>query len=120
SVLDPDTTPAFRNNLVSVNDSRFEVTGGALYLKAGQVVDFDVSPAIELVLTAGSGAEAISTSVRVEVVNADELLLDLGVRAFTAVGGWSDDDRYPRQVADVNGDGRADIVGFGEAGVYVA
>jgi Ca2+-binding RTX toxin-like protein len=35
-------------------------------------------------------------------------------------GGWSSFDRYPRRVADVNGDGRADIVGFGEAGVYVS
>ena len=35
-------------------------------------------------------------------------------------GGWSSDDRYPRELADVNGDGRADIVGFGDAGVYVA
>lgn len=29
-------------------------------------------------------------------------------------------DRHPRFVADVSGDGRADIVGFGDAGVYVA
>jgi chitinase len=35
-------------------------------------------------------------------------------------GGWTSDDRFPRQLADVNGDGRADIVGFGGAGVYVA
>ena len=37
-----------------------------------------------------------------------------------AAGGWSSDDTYPRHLADVNGDGRADIVGFGNAGVYVA
>jgi hypothetical protein len=35
-------------------------------------------------------------------------------------GGWSSDDLYPRGLADVNGDGRADIVGFGADGVYVA
>jgi hypothetical protein len=34
-------------------------------------------------------------------------------------GGWSSDDAYPREVADVNGDGMADIIGFGNAGVYV-
>jgi FG-GAP-like repeat len=33
-------------------------------------------------------------------------------------GGWSSDDTYPRELADVNGDGRADIVGFSSAGVY--
>ncbi|MBD2202462.1 VCBS repeat-containing protein [Calothrix sp. FACHB-1219] len=35
-------------------------------------------------------------------------------------GGWSTQDRYPRQLADVNGDGRADIVGFGLDNVYVS
>ncbi|HET9630293.1 MAG TPA: FG-GAP-like repeat-containing protein [Novosphingobium sp.] len=34
--------------------------------------------------------------------------------------GWSSDDAFHRAVADVNGDGRADIVGFGIAGTYVA
>jgi FG-GAP-like repeat len=36
----------------------------------------------------------------------------------TDAGGWSSDDTYPRQLADVNLDGRADIIGFGAAGVY--
>jgi hypothetical protein len=35
-------------------------------------------------------------------------------------GGWSSQDRYPRHLADVNGDGFSDIVGFGEAGVAVS
>ncbi|NEQ41553.1 MAG: VCBS repeat-containing protein, partial [Okeania sp. SIO3I5] len=35
-------------------------------------------------------------------------------------GGWSSQDKYPRQVADVNGDNRADIVGFANDGVYVS
>jgi ELWxxDGT repeat protein len=39
--------------------------------------------------------------------------------AFGA-GGWISDDKYPRELADVNGDGMADIVGFGEGGVWVA
>jgi glucose/arabinose dehydrogenase len=38
----------------------------------------------------------------------------------TMAGGWSSDNTYPRELADVNGDGRADIVGFGAAGVYVS
>jgi Ca2+-binding RTX toxin-like protein len=40
--------------------------------------------------------------------------------ASDSAGGWSSDDRFPRELADVNGDGRADIMGFGNAGVYVA
>ncbi|MBD2026812.1 VCBS repeat-containing protein [Leptolyngbya sp. FACHB-711] len=35
-------------------------------------------------------------------------------------GGWSSQNRYPRQLADVNGDNRADIVGFGLNDVYVS
>jgi enterochelin esterase-like enzyme len=38
----------------------------------------------------------------------------------TIAGGWSSDNTYPRELADVNGDGRADIVGFGADGVYVS
>lgn len=38
----------------------------------------------------------------------------------TQAGGWSNNNSYPRALADVNGDGRADVVGFGAAGAYVA
>ena len=43
---------------------------------------------------------------------------DFGTEA--SAGGWVNDDKFPRQLADVNGDGKADIVGFGGDGVYVA
>jgi Ca2+-binding RTX toxin-like protein len=49
--------------------------------------------------------------------------LTLAVQEFGAApgaGGWSSQERYPRVLADVNGDGRADIIGFGDAGAYVA
>jgi hypothetical protein len=35
-------------------------------------------------------------------------------------GGWSSDDLFPREVGDVNGDGRDDVVGFGSGGTWVA
>jgi hypothetical protein len=35
-------------------------------------------------------------------------------------GGWSSFDLYPRQLGDVNGDGRDDIVGFGQDAVFVS
>jgi hypothetical protein len=34
-------------------------------------------------------------------------------------GGWRV-DQHPRFVVDTTGDGRADIIGFGNAGVYVS
>lgn len=39
--------------------------------------------------------------------------------AGAAAGGWRG-DRHPRTLADVNGDGLPDIVGFGETATYVA
>ena len=44
----------------------------------------------------------------------------LAISAEASAGGWASDDKFPRQLADVNGDGMADIVGFGGAGVYVS
>ncbi|API86765.1 calcium-binding protein [Francisella uliginis] len=35
-------------------------------------------------------------------------------------GGWSTNNTFPRHMADVNGDGMADIVGFASTGVYTA
>src|SRR5262249_1436090 len=37
-----------------------------------------------------------------------------------SAGGWSSDDTYPRELADINHDGNADIVGFATNGVYVS
>ena len=36
----------------------------------------------------------------------------------SGAGGWRV-DQHPRFLSDINGDGRADVVGFGNAGVYV-
>ena len=40
--------------------------------------------------------------------------------ALNCAGGWENNDLFPRELADVNGDGMADIVGFGFGGVNVA
>ncbi|WP_353390274.1 FG-GAP-like repeat-containing protein, partial [Halopseudomonas sabulinigri] len=39
---------------------------------------------------------------------------------FYKNAGWSSNDKFPRTLADVNGDGKDDIVGFGPTGVKVA
>jgi hypothetical protein len=47
-------------------------------------------------------------------------IANLAVANFgLGAGGWSSQDAFPRYLADVNGDGKADIVGFSYAGVYV-
>jgi hypothetical protein len=38
----------------------------------------------------------------------------------TNAGGWTSQDRYPRMLADVNGDRMADIVGFSSSGAFVS
>src|SRR5262245_8827663 len=40
--------------------------------------------------------------------------------AFSPAQGWTSENQYPRELADVNGDHLTDIVGFGAAGVFVA
>jgi VCBS repeat-containing protein len=46
--------------------------------------------------------------------------VQLAVANFGFAQGWVSDDSFHRTLADVNGDGKADIVAFGVAGVYVA
>ena len=40
--------------------------------------------------------------------------------SFTVVGGWDSFERNPRFVGDVNNDGRDDIIGFNQTGVWTA
>ncbi|WP_298199282.1 FG-GAP-like repeat-containing protein [Novosphingobium sp.] len=46
--------------------------------------------------------------------------ITLGLANFGQASGWSSDNLYHRELADVNGDGRADVIGFGQAGTLVA
>jgi hypothetical protein len=41
-----------------------------------------------------------------------------GCTRFGKGSGWTSQDLYPRTLADVNGDGKSDVVGFGNRGVY--
>lgn len=42
------------------------------------------------------------------------------IQNFTVEQGWTDQNTKPRIIADVNGDGRSDIIGFGSTGTYVS
>lgn len=44
----------------------------------------------------------------------------LATKNYTADQGWNSSNLYSRRVADVNGDGRADIVGFGSNKIFTS
>lgn len=46
--------------------------------------------------------------------------IQLALENFNPANGWTNDDVTPRLVEDVNGDGRADIVGFGASSIFIA
>jgi hypothetical protein len=67
------------------------------------------------------GFSSAGVYVSLATGNGDFMAPTFELAAFgTNAGGWSSNDTYPRALADVNGDGRADIVGFSSAGVYVS
>jgi hypothetical protein len=67
----------------------------------------------------GFGADGVYVSLGTGSGSFGPLTLALEQFGVTA-GGWSSNDRFPRELADINGDGKVDIVGFGAAGVYLA
>ncbi len=46
-------------------------------------------------------------------------VLVVPIGSTPSAGGWASQNQYPRLSADLSGDHRADLVGFGAAGVYV-
>jgi serralysin len=80
-VIDPDTDPLFRNNVVTVSDSRFEIdpNDGGLYLKAGQALDFETEPSILLTLTSTDGALVFDKQLAISISDANEAATDIVV-----------------------------------------
>ncbi|UUR08106.1 beta strand repeat-containing protein [Sphingomonas glaciei] len=102
----------------SLADANFTLVGDKL-----------ISEGMSLTLVGVSGQRLV---VRTAAEGGVEFTLDpsnqqfaepstIAINNFTSgAGGWSSQDRYPRHIADVNGDGFSDIVGFGQAGVVVS
>ena len=67
-VADPDMQAVFRNNAIKVDDDRFEVIDNELFLKSGQTVNFEATPAIILTLSVGTS----STILTLDVTNVNE------------------------------------------------
>ncbi|NLR73534.1 hypothetical protein HGI47_22045, partial [Novosphingobium sp. ERN07] len=79
-------------------------------------------------LTIAAGADGTDTVSGVEQYRFSDGLYSFTFRApgaavianFNPASGWTTQDLFPRHVADVNGDGFADVVGFGFSGVLVS
>ena len=70
AALDPDTGDT---HTFTVSDSRFEVTGGQLRLKAGQSLNYEAEPSVNLTLTAiDAGGLALAKSFTLTVTNVNE------------------------------------------------
>jgi hypothetical protein len=79
-------------------------------------------------LTVATSAEGSDTLLNVEQLRFTDGLYSFSfanpgaavVANFNPANGWVSQDLYPRHAADMNGDGYADIVGFGFAGTWVS
>ena len=72
AVVDPDTAPTFRTYTFTTSDARFEVKNGSLFLKAGQVIDFETAASIPVVITATDGSGSVTKPVTVAVTDVNE------------------------------------------------
>jgi hypothetical protein len=68
----------------------------------------------------GFGAWGVNVALATGGGHFAQPTLELVAFAIGEAGGWSSDDVFPRTLADANGDGMADVVGFGAWGVNVA
>ena len=100
------------------NDTVFGGDGDDV-VEGGDGDDYLVGQGGADTLTGGAGNDTIigGYSADETVFAPPQMVLNVyGVSA----GGWSSQDAYPRLLADVNGDGRADIIGFASVGVTTA
>ncbi|UUR07846.1 FG-GAP-like repeat-containing protein [Sphingomonas glaciei] len=93
----------------------FNITGSTLNYTGGSLT-FGSAPSGILLASAAAGGGVQLVLSKQFASSGNVLVSNFAVGA----GGWSSQDSYPRHVADVNGDGYSDIVGFGQAGVVAS
>jgi Ca2+-binding RTX toxin-like protein len=107
---------------------KLDLTGMGL-TSASQALAFASQVGSDTVFNFGAGdtitlqnvSKAALTSAEIVTRGFPGATLALGeFGASNAAGGWGSNNVFPRELADINGDGMADIVGFGNAGVTVA
>jgi len=78
---------------------------------------------IDIVACRSSGCYvALSNGTNFQMPSRDPWIADFSTErdGDTSSSGWTSFDFFPRFLGDVNGNGRSDIIGFGERGVWVS
>ena len=110
---------------VQLSGSRLPIDTLLNLMQLSAVTVFDGDDENDNVVNTGGSFGRVDVYALMEAIE-DQLATDFASPTFElasfgpGAGGWSSDDLYKRELADVNGDGRADIVGFGSSGVYVS
>jgi hypothetical protein len=127
--IDPDAGTAFTYSLTDDAGGRFAInpSTGVVTVANGALLDYEAATSWQIgVRTADQYGLYFDKPFPIAVTDVYEGPFGFEPATFRlsgftiGAGGWSDQNHYPRQVADVNGDGMADIVGFGGAGVHVS
>jgi hypothetical protein len=83
-------------------------------------LNFNGADTLTVATSDGTATDTDTIAITVTPVNIFEAST-FELPAFgPGAGNWISDDLYPRELADVNGDGMADIVGFAQPGVLVS
>jgi hypothetical protein len=91
-------------------------TGSGHWVTLSALYDVHAGDSVKIAINGGATANITATLVEATAfVQPSFELAAFGPGA----GSWSSDNTYPRELADVNGDGMADIVGFGQARAYL-
>jgi hypothetical protein len=116
--LSNDSTSTYRQNWINWTPKTFSINGGWEVSKHPRsLADVNGDGKADIIGFGDDGVfVALSTGTEFSYRQA---WYTSSQSTFCVNGGW-DVAKHPRTVADVNGDGKADIVGFGNDGVFVA
>jgi hypothetical protein len=101
------------NNNFTVNDGNWASFNGF----PRQVADINGDGNADII---GFGINAVFTALSKGDGTFENAQVGLSNNFTVNDGNWTSFDKFPRQVADINGDGNADIIGFGNQGVFTA